>query len=204
MEGPIYVINGVTIESDVTFPEAKMKEDTEGSGIYHRVYKGDGAPNAQDIIDNTIWAPIDAFDSKVKKSKTYSINKAELQGKKYIMRETAHYTAGEDIPAYSYLWAAGKMYYTESAISTSRGLYSYLQMVEVNDEGEQIGVYSKPFISGSDSFIEILEEPNGIEDVNKSVDPDGVLEIYDLMGRKVSNPRPGSIYIMNGIKVLFK
>lgn len=203
MEGPIYIINDVKIESEVTFPQVVMLEDSPG--YYKRNYKsGTDEPDETDKEDNATWSSIDAFDSKDKKDKTYAINRGELKGKKYVMRETAHYTAGEPIPAYSYLWADGKMYYTQSAIPTSRGLYSYLQMVEVNDEGEATGaVYSKPFINGSDSFIEVLGETNGIEDVN-APEPDGKLEIYDLMGRKVKNPRPGTIYIMNGVKVMWK
>ena len=206
MAGPIYIINEVTIESDVTFPEAKMVEDIQGSGAWRRYYKGGDAPNAEDLADNGTWLTIDAFDSKVKKNKTYTINRGELKGKKYVMRETAHYNAGEQIPAYSYLWADGKLYYTNSPLSTSRGLYSYLQMVEVDpNTGADTGrFYSKPFIDGADAFIEVFEETSGIEDVNKRIDPDGELQIYDLMGRKVSNPRPGTIYIMNGVKVLWK
>ncbi|MDY6249259.1 MAG: hypothetical protein SPL55_07525 [Prevotella sp.] len=211
MAGPIYVISDVRIESERTFPDVNMVEDTPG--YFRRKYRnGSDEPSADDIADNAVWKAIDAFDSVTKKSKTYGINRGELQGKKYKMLETAHYTAGEPIPAYSYLWADGKMYYTSEAISTSRGLFSYLQMVEVDDSGNPImesdgvtpKVYAKPFISGADSFFEILVETNGIEDVNKRVEPDGNLEIYDLMGRKVTNPRPNNIYIMNGVKVLWK
>ncbi|MBR1469700.1 MAG: hypothetical protein IJ605_06300 [Prevotella sp.] len=207
MEGPIYVINDVTIKSNTTFPAVEMEPYTGEGGKTLWQRKSAGSIE-QDLADNAVWAEIDAFDSKVKLGKTYAIhNRPEVKGKKYILRETAHYEAGVDIPAHSYLWAAGKMYYTSSPVPTSRGLYSYLQMVEVNDEGTPTGAfYAKPFIGGTDTFIEIIEDPSvtGIEDVNKRVDPDGKLEIYDLMGRKVTNPRPGTIYIMNGIKVMWK
>ena len=60
---------------------------------------------------------------------------------------------------------------------------------------------------GTDIFIPVIEEDiDGIEDVNIVPDLDGnsSMVIYDLMGRKVTNPRPGNIYIMNGVKVMFK
>lgn len=205
MEGPIYLINEVEIHSTEAFPKVEMQETTPGSGTYERISKG----NTQDLIDNATWRDIDAFDSWEKKGKTYTIHRPELKDKKYVVKETAKYYAGETIPAYSYLWADGKLYYTSTPLPTSRGLYSYLQMVEVNPETNVPtgAVYSKPFIGGEDYFVENIEDPEvtGIEDINNPLpNPDGNMEIYDLMGRKVNNPRPGVIYIMNGVKVLWK
>ena len=71
------------------------------------------------------------------------------------------------------------------------------------DGANQGEAYSKPFIGGADFFIEVLGETNGVEEVNAPA-PDGKIEIYDLMGRKVTNPRRGGFYIMNGVKVLWK
>ncbi|MBR6494034.1 MAG: hypothetical protein IKT22_02020, partial [Prevotella sp.] len=66
--------------------------------------------------------------------------------------------------------------------------------------------YSKGFLGGSDYFVPVVKKTDGIEDVNIVPDLDGnsSMVIYDLMGRKVTNPRPNNIYIMNGVKVMFK
>lgn len=179
--GPVWVASEVDIVSSESFPDIKKIGDGAST-----VVEGDG----------TIWATIRKFEK----------GNLQVQGKpelgKFRMEEFAVYEPGKKIPANSYYWANGKMYYTTTEIPKEgglpRGLYSYIQMISEND-GK---AYAKQFISGSDYFIEVIDEPTGIEDINRPM-PDGKIEIYDLQGRKVSKPGRG-IYIMNGQKVLFK
>ena len=178
LAGPIWVATEVEITSSESFPDIEQNGDN---------ITGNGA----------IWTNIEPFE----KGNLVVRGKSELG--KFRMKEYAVYEPGGQIPANSYYWAAGKMYYTTTAIPKTgglpRGLYSYLQMIQ-EDTG---AAYAKQFIDGSgDYFIEVIDEPTGIEDINRPL-PDGKIEIYDLQGRKVTNPGRG-IYIMNGQKVLFK
>ena len=66
---------------------------------------------------------------------------------------------------------------------------------------EDMEAYAKPFVGGDDNFIEVVDQPTGITDINQPL-PDGKMEIYDLQGRKVTNPGRG-IYIVNGVKTVF-
>ena len=172
LDGPIWVATDVDIYSHESFP------DIEYLGAQN--YRGDGS----------IWTAISGY------TKDFVVAGTE-EG--YTMVETGVYEPSGYIPAYSYYHAGGKMYYTKKAVGPlPRGLYSYIQMISKKD-GQ---AYAKPFIGGDDIFIEVLDEPTGIEDINRPL-PDGKIEIYDLQGRKVTNPGRG-IYIMNGQKVLFK
>ncbi|MDY6248084.1 MAG: hypothetical protein SPL55_01425 [Prevotella sp.] len=198
MDGPIYVIPQVTISTAKTFPEVKIESYEDNSETKQR-RKRDGYTVAEIAMQDSTWTTITPFDSRnLSPAKYYKINRSDAPGR-YYMKETAVYHAGEKIPPYSYYWAAGKMYYTREELPTTRGLFSYLQLIREED-GK---AYSKPFIDGADTFIEVYGEISGVEDVN-APEPDGKLEIYDLMGRKVKNPRPGTIYIMNGVKVMWK
>ena len=174
LEGPIWIATDVTINSMESFP---------------LVEKGQ-----QDNTNGDVWTTITGYE----KGNLVVRGKSELG--KFRMKEYAVYEPGGQIPANSYYWAGGKMYYTTKAIGPlPRGLYSYLQMIQ---EDTNVA-YAKQFINGSgDYFIEVIDEPTGIEDINRPL-PDGKIEIYDLQGRKVTNPGRG-IYIMNGQKVLFK
>ncbi len=204
MAGPIYVIPNVNVQTSVSFPliDVEQYEVEEGGIKVQKERRNEGFDPEILAKQDTTWASIKAFDSKERLNKTYKVNRSDAPGH-YKLVETAHYYPGEKIPQYSYFFSGGKMYYTTNpdGVATTRGLFSYLQLIGADDAA--LPVYSKPFIDGADTFIEVLGETNGIEDVN-APEPDGKLEIYDLMGRKVSNPRPGTIYIMNGVKVLWK
>jgi len=199
LEGPIYIIEDVTIKAVETFPDVVYSN----VGGQHS-YSGDGS----------IWTKIgnDNEESHWKNGfgqhtvGTYSIQ-YKPASEKYNLVETAHYYGGGEIPAYSYFHTNGQIYYTKKNLTTSKGLYAYLQLIHEDDGSAEAGkAYTKPFIGGEDIFIPVIEnEIDGIEDVNVVPDLDnGTMQIYDLMGRKVTNPRRGSIYIMNGVKVLFK
>lgn len=175
MEGPIWVATDVTITSSESFPKIdwdREKRDTIGDG--------------------SIWTDIVAFES----------NELQIDGKpelgNFKMVETAVYEPGGTIPANSYYHAGGKMYFTTGAVTNlPRGLYSYIQMIRQED-GK---AYAKPFVGGDDYFIEVVGGTTGIEDINQPL-PDAKVEIYDLQGRKVTNPGRG-IYIVNGVKTVF-
>lgn len=203
MDGPIYVIPKVTISTAKTFPEVKIVS-YDDNGETKQKRKRDGYTDAEIALQDSTWTTITPFNSRnLSPAKYYKINRSDAPGR-YYMKETAVYHAGEKIPPYSYYWAAGKMYYTREELPTTRGLFSYLQLIREEDGSAEAGkAYSKPFIDGADTFIEVYGEISGVEDVN-APEPDGKLEIYDLMGRKVKNPRPGTIYIMNGVKVMWK
>ena len=207
MAGPIYVIPQVNVQTSVSFPQIQVeKYQVEEGGVMveKERRKTDGFDAATIAMQDSTWTTITPFDSRnLSPAKYYKINRSDAPGR-YYMKETAVYHAGEKIPAYSYYWAAGKMYYTREELPTTRGLFSYLQLIREDDGSAEAGkAYSKPFIDGAETFIEVYGEISGVEDVN-APEPDGKLEIYDLMGRKVNNPRPGTIYIMNGVKVMWK
>lgn len=220
MFGPIYIINKVDVKAGETFPDVVLRHKTQaeidaaGSGTLE-----DWVRNTEDYTTETLaeqdktWAVIKPFSSKNPsntnprsstaggKNKTYYIKGKENLGK-FELVEDATYYGGQQIPANSYFHSNGKMYYTTVAQNTTKGMYAYLQM-KYADGVNQGDAYSKPFIGGPDFFVEVLGETSGVEEVN-APKPDGKIEIYDLMGRKVNNPRPGGFYIMNGIKVLWK
>lgn len=176
LDGPIWVATDVEITSGESFPEVQYQA-TEP------FYQGDG----------TKWTTIRGFEKPNLQAK----HRPELGTFKMV--ETGVYEYNGTIPAYSYYWANGKMYFTEKAVGPlPRGMYSYIQMVDQ----ESNAVYAKPFIGGDYEFIQVVNEPTGITDINRP-EPDGKLEIYDLQGRKVTNPGRG-LYIVNGQKVLFE
>ena len=193
--GPLYIIENVGIKSSEVFPDIEHDgaDDVDGDGTIWPAIGGDETNQAskfgkRQVPDNsTLW---------------------EIQYKPnsetYRLVETAHYEGGGVIPAYSYFHTNGQMYYTTTNLQTNKGLYSYLQLLDTTQPGEP--AYSKGFLGGSDYFVPVVKETDGIEDVNMVPDLDGnsSMVIYDLMGRKVTNPRPGNIYIMNGVKVMFK
>lgn len=174
MEGPIWVATDVTITSSESFPNISYQSD-------------------QVTGDGSIWTEITPFTS----SQSFVIEGKPEQGT-YKMVETGVYEPGKDIPANSYYYAAGKMYFTKGKVGPCpRGLYAFMQMVRQED-GK---AYAKPFVGGDDNFIEVVDQPTGITDINQPL-PDGKMEIYDLQGRKVTNPGRG-IYIVNGVKTVF-
>lgn len=174
MEGPIWVATDVTITSSESFPNISYQSD-------------------QVTGDGSIWTEITPFTS----SQSFVIEGKPEQGT-YKMVETGVYEPGKDIPANSYYYAAGKMYFTKGKVGPCpRGLYAFMQMVRQED-GK---AYAKPFVGGDDNFIEVVNQPTGITDINQPL-PDGKMEIYDLQGRKVTNPGRG-IYIVNGVKTVF-
>lgn len=174
MAGPIWVATDVTITSSESFPDISYQSN-------------------QVTGDGSIWTEITPFTS----SQAFVIEGKPEQGT-YKMVETGVYEPGKDIPANSYYYAAGKMYFTKGKVGPCpRGLYAYMQMVRQED-GK---AYAKPFVGGDDNFIEVVNQPTGITDINQPL-PDGKMEIYDLQGRKVTNPGRG-IYIVNGVKTVF-
>ena len=220
MAGPIYIINKVDVKAGETFPEVHLRHKTQaevdaaGSGstddwvretseyTTEQLSKQDQAlatikPFSSSNAENSNPRSSDAGG----KNKTYYIDGKKDLGK-FELVESATYYGGQQIPANSYFHSNGKMYYTTVAQNTTKGMYAYLQMKHA-DGANQGEAYSKPFIGGADFFIEVLGETNGVEEVNAPA-PDGKIEIYDLMGRKVTNPRRGGFYIMNGVKVLWK
>lgn len=176
MAGPIWVATDVTITSSESFP------------------KIDWDPINNDTIgDGSIWTTITPFTS----SQEFEIEGKPEQGK-YKMVETGVYEPGKYIPANSYYYAAGKMHFTTGPVGPCpRGLYAFMQMIRQEDNT----AYAKPFVGGDDNFIEVVNQPTGITDINQPL-PDGKMEIYDLQGRKVTNPGRG-IYIVNGVKTVF-
>ena len=60
--------------------------------------------------------------------------------------------------------------------------------------------------AGSASFLSLLvdgdDDLTGVEGVDTEVESDGI--VYDLFGRKVSQPQKGSLYIRNGRKFIAK
>lgn len=176
MAGPIWVATDVTITSSESFP------------------KIDWDPINNDTIgDGSIWTTITPFTS----SQEFEIEGKPEQGK-YKMVETGVYEPGKYIPANSYYYAAGKMHFTTGPVGPCpRGLYAFMQMIRQEDNT----AYAKPFVGGDDYFIEVVNQPTGITDINQPL-PDGKMEIYDLQGRKVTNPGRG-IYIVNGVKTVF-
>ena len=174
MEGPIWIATDVEIKSRESFPDMR--------------YEG-----GQAVGDGSIWTEITPFTS----SQAFVIEGKPEQGT-YKMVETGVYEPGEYIPANSYYYAGGKMYFTTGRVGPCpRGLYAFMQMIRQEDNT----AYAKPFVGGDDNFIEVVNQPTGITDINQPL-PDGKMEIYDLQGRKVTNPGRG-IYIVNGVKTVF-
>lgn len=218
MLGPIYVINKVTIKSGETFPAVPMIKNPEKETEWIRnKYKPGGVVEytAEEMaLQNDTLAYIKPFKSDTTannnplsnlpggKNKTYYIKGKEHLGK-FRLVEKATYYGGQKIPANSYFHSNGKMYYTTIEQNTTKGMYTYLQMQYADPGPTQGTAYAKPFINSDDFFVEVLNETSGVEEVD-APKPDGKIEIYDLMGRKVKNPRPGTIYIMNGVKVMWK
>ena len=179
LAGPIWIATDVEIKSSESFPDMRY-EGTPGEG-------------GKAVGNGSIWTYITPFTS----SQSFQIEGKPEQGT-YKMVETGVYEPGGTIPANSYYHAGGKMYFTTGAVTNlPRGLYSYIQMIRQED-GK---AYAKPFVGGDDYFIEVVGGTTGIEDINQPL-PDGKMEIYDLQGRKVTNPGRG-IYIVNGVKTVF-
>lgn len=214
LQGPIYIIQDVEITASETFPDIAYKYDAEND---QHSYTGNGNIWCA-INDNSGSGGTPSVANRNAGFGTKKIGLFQVMGKpeseKYNLMETAHYYGGTynestgvfepgRIPAYSYFHTNGQIYYTQKDLNTNKGFYAYLQLIhQTTNEA-----YTKPFIGGTDIFIPVIEEDiDGIEDVNIVPDLDGnsSMVIYDLMGRKVTNPRRGGIYIMNGVKVLFK
>lgn len=180
IEGPIWIATDVTITSSESFPEV-VQGQTDNT-------KGD------------VWTHITGYGADQSTTQTYVIEGKEHLGT-FKMKEFGVYENGQTIPANSYYYANGKMYFTSKEIGPCpRGLYAYMQMIY--QEGPNNGkAYAGKFIGGKDNFIEVVGGTTGIEDINQPL-PDGKVEIYDLQGRKVTNPGRG-IYIVNGVKTVF-
>lgn len=180
IEGPIWIATDVTITSSESFPEV-VQGQTDNT-------KGD------------VWTHITGYGADQSTTQTYVIEGKEHLGT-FKMKEFGVYENGQTIPANSYYYANGKMYFTSKEIGPCpRGLYAYMQMIY--QEGPNNGkAYAGKFIGGKDNFIEVVGGTTGIEDINQPL-PDGKMEIYDLQGRKVTNPGRG-IYIVNGVKTVF-
>lgn len=180
IEGPIWIATDVTITSSESFPEV-VEGQTDNT-------KGD------------VWTHITGYGADQSTTPTYIIEGKEHLGT-FKMQEFGVYENGQMIPANSYYWANGKMYFTSTEIGPCpRGLYAYMQMIY--QDGPNNGkAYAAKFIGGKDNFIEVVDQPTGITDINQPL-PDGKMEIYDLQGRKVTNPGRG-IYIVNGVKTVF-
>lgn len=52
------------------------------------------------------------------------------------------------------------------------------------------------------NFIETDDFPTGIQDVTENAE-DSYMSIFDLVGRKVTNPQKGQVYIINGKKMVY-
>lgn len=176
MDGPIYVIENVEIVMGEVFPNLdKTKE--------------------QVAVDQ--WTNLKPYNQDVKVS-GYS--------QMFTLKETANYLnpdpdgAGPEkgVPPYSYYLNKGKWRYTETGFNTTKGLFTYLQLIDKNENKP----LNMPFLDRG-LYFEPVEDPNGIVDVNDDIQPDDTIEVYDLMGRKVKRTGKG-IYIMNGKKVLFR
>lgn len=183
LAGPIWIATDVEIKSSESFPDIQWDATTEKA-------TGDG----------TIWTTITGYGADQSTTPTYIIEGKEHLGT-FKMKEFGVYENGQMIPANSYYYANGKMYFTSKEIGPCpRGLYAYMQMIY--QEGANSGkAYAGKFIGGKDHFIEVVGGTTGIEDINQPL-PDGKVEIYDLQGRKVTNPGRG-IYIVNGVKTVF-
>ena len=176
MDGPIYVIENVEIVMGEVFPN--MNTST-----------------SQVAVDQ--WTNLKPYNQDVKVS-GYS--------QTFTLKETANYLNPDPdgdgpekgVPAYSYYINKGKWRFTETGFNTTKGLFTYLQLIDKNENKP----LNMPFLDRG-LYFEPVEDPNGIVDVNDDIQPDDTIEVYDLMGRKVKRTGKG-IYIMNGKKVLFR
>ena len=176
MDGPIYVIENVEIVMGEVFPN--MNTST-----------------SQVAVDQ--WTNLKPYNQDVKVS-GYS--------QTFTLKETANYLNPDPdgdgpetgVPAYSYYINKGKWRFTERGFNTTKGLFTYLQLIDKTNDGP----LNMPFLDRG-LYLEPVEDPNGIVDVNDDIQPDDTIEVYDLMGRKVKRTGKG-IYIMNGKKVLFR
>ena len=177
--GPLYVIEDVTIDAKVVFPKAN-----------HTTF--DIASNQwPDITGMSKQVTVRGYSSPFTLVETGSYENPDQDGS-----GTAHL----GVPAHSYYLNKGEYRYTNTGFSTTKGLFAYLQLLDNNNVA-----YSKPFLGGDLYFERFIEDTSGVEEVDYDSTPaDGKIEIYDLQGRKVLNPRPGGMYIMNGVKVLWK
>lgn len=176
MDGPIYVIEDVEIVMGEVFPHLDKNK-------------------TQVAVDQ--WTKLKPYNQDVKVS-GYS--------QTFTLKETANYLnpdpdgkGGEKgVPPYSYYINKGKWRFTETGFDTTKGLFTYLQLIDKTNNMP----LNMPFLDRG-LYFEPVEDPNGIVDVNDDIQPDDTIEVYDLMGRKVKRTGKG-IYIMNGKKVLFR
>lgn len=176
MDGPIYVIEDVEIVMGEVFPNLDKNK-------------------TQVAVEQ--WTNLKPYNQNVKVSGYDQM---------FTLKETANYLnpdpdgkGGEKgVPPYSYYINKGKWRFTETGFDTTKGLFTYLQLIDnTNDKP-----LNMPFLDRG-LYFEPVEDPNGIVDVNDDIQPDDTIEVYDLMGRKVKRTGKG-IYIMNGKKVLFR
>ena len=176
MDGPIYVIENVEIVMGEVFPNLDKNK-------------------SQVAVEQ--WTNLKPYNQDVKVS-GYS--------QTFTLKETANYLNPDPdgdgpekgVPAYSYYINKGKWRFTETGFNTTKGLFTYLQLIDKTNDGP----LNMPFLDRG-LYFEPVEDPNGIVDVNDDIQPDDTIEVYDLMGRKVKRTGKG-IYIMNGKKVLFR
>lgn len=176
MDGPIYVIEDVEIVMGEVFPNLDKNK-------------------TQVAVEQ--WPDLTPYNQDVKVSG---------YDQTFTLKETANYlnpdTDGEGpvkgVPPYSYYINKGKWRFTETGFDTTKGLFTYLQLIDNTNEKP----LNMPFLDRG-LYFEPVEDPNGIVDVNDDIQPDDTIEVYDLMGRKVKRTGKG-IYIMNGKKVLFR
>lgn len=176
MDGPIYVIEDVEIVMGEVFPNLDKNK-------------------TQVAVEQ--WPDLTPYNQDVKVSG---------YDQTFTLKETANYlnpdTDGEGpvkgVPPYSYYINKGKWRFTETGFNTTKGLFTYLQLIDKNENKP----LNMPFLDRG-LYFEPVEDPNGIVDVNDDIQPDDTIEVYDLMGRKVKRTGKG-IYIMNGKKVLFR
>ncbi|MBQ9671170.1 MAG: hypothetical protein IJV23_09215 [Prevotella sp.] len=176
MDGPIYVIENVEIVMGEVFPNLD-KDKT------------------QVAVDQ--WTVLNPYIQDVKVSGYEQT---------FTLKETANYLNPDPdgdgpekgVPAYSYYINKGKWRFTEKGFNTTKGLFTYLQLIDKTNDRP----LNMPFLDRG-LYFEPVEDPNGIVDVNDDIQPDDTIEVYDLMGRKVKRTGKG-IYIMNGKKVLFR
>lgn len=177
MDGPIYVIEDVEIVMGEVFPNLNKNK-------------------TQVAVEQ--WPDLTPYNQDVKVS-GYS--------QMFTLKETANYLnpdpdgkegPAKGVPPYSYYINKGKWRFTETGFNTTKGLFTYLQLIDKTNEKP----LNMPFLDRG-LYFEPVEDPNGIVDVNDDIQPDDTIEVYDLMGRKVKRTGKG-IYIMNGKKVLFR
>lgn len=176
MDGPIYVIEDVEIVMGEVFPNLLSN-------------------TTQVAVDQ--WTHLKPYNQDVKVSG---------YDQTFTLKETANYLnpdpdgkgGAKGVPPYSYYINKGKWRFTETGFDTTKGLFTYLQLIDKTNNKP----LNMPFLDRG-LYFEPVEDPNGIVDVNDDIQPDDTIEVYDLMGRKVKRTGKG-IYIMNGKKVLFR